>query len=531
MIAITNQIIKQAGLVLACAVIAACSADVENPPPLNSGEASAGNANFSKFVAIGDSLTAGYNDGTLYLTSQQNSFPNILAQQFAAVGGGEFSQPLVGDPTTQDGVVSGNLGGLVVAGNPILHPVTMENLFDTRFALNTQTESPERLDGPATIEVTNHLTGEFNNMGVPGMKSFHVAANGYGNPANLATFSANPYYVRFAQDTVNYLYINDLLSLAPSFVTLWLGNNDVLLYAAAGGYDDYASADAVDQNAANNTSPATYGPNDISHVDVVENSVNGILSVLKGANPDVQGVIANVPNIRSIPHFTVIPYNAIPMTADQAAQANAGFQAYNDGLDAVVGIAPGFTQEEADSRKIVFAEGANGAVILDQDLTDLTGIDPQLVSMRQANADDIIVFSAGQVLGTEAVPGDPTTVYGVGVPLEDKYVLIPSELSSIEGARTLYNVAIRDIANADDNFAFIDMEVLLAELNANGYDYGNGSVTSEFATGGMFSLDGIHPTGRGYAIVANEIINTINASFDANVYKVDPATYPTVLLK
>ena len=114
MIATKNKIFKLAGVAFTCAVIAACSADVSNPPPLNSGTASAGNADFTKFVAIGDSLTAGYADGALYLLGQQNSFPNMLAQQFADVGGGAFTQPLVGD----------NLGGLLAGGIPLLHPVT-----------------------------------------------------------------------------------------------------------------------------------------------------------------------------------------------------------------------------------------------------------------------------------------------------------------------------------------------------------------------------------------------------------------------
>ena len=95
MIATKNKIFKLAGVAFTCAVITACAADVSNPPPLNSGSASAGNADFTKFVSIGDSLTAGYADGALYLLGQQNSFPGMLAQQFAAVGGGTFVQPFL----------------------------------------------------------------------------------------------------------------------------------------------------------------------------------------------------------------------------------------------------------------------------------------------------------------------------------------------------------------------------------------------------------------------------------------------------
>ena len=68
----------------------------------------AGTADFSTYVSIGNSLTAGFSDGTVFLAAQQNSFPTILSQQFNLVGGGgSFTQPLVND----------NFGGLALAGN------------------------------------------------------------------------------------------------------------------------------------------------------------------------------------------------------------------------------------------------------------------------------------------------------------------------------------------------------------------------------------------------------------------------------
>jgi len=79
-----------------------------------------------KFVSIGDSLTAGYADGALYKSGQENSFPATLAQQFSKVGGGEFTQPLMND----------DLGGLLFGGNP-----DPEN-FPTRLVLNVEPKNP-----------------------------------------------------------------------------------------------------------------------------------------------------------------------------------------------------------------------------------------------------------------------------------------------------------------------------------------------------------------------------------------------------
>ena len=47
-----------------------------------------GSADFTKYVAVGNSLTAGFADGGLYRDGQLNSYPSILAGQFATVGGG-----------------------------------------------------------------------------------------------------------------------------------------------------------------------------------------------------------------------------------------------------------------------------------------------------------------------------------------------------------------------------------------------------------------------------------------------------------
>ena len=64
-------------------LVVGCDTDIsgsfgEDPNP--------GSADFSAFVAFGDSFTAGYADGALYRHGQESSFPAIMAQQFALVG-------------------------------------------------------------------------------------------------------------------------------------------------------------------------------------------------------------------------------------------------------------------------------------------------------------------------------------------------------------------------------------------------------------------------------------------------------------
>ena len=56
-----------------------------------------GQADFTTYVAVGNSLTAGFQSSALRKVRQENSFPAILAAQFAEVGGGAFKQPLLAD--------------------------------------------------------------------------------------------------------------------------------------------------------------------------------------------------------------------------------------------------------------------------------------------------------------------------------------------------------------------------------------------------------------------------------------------------
>src|SRR5690606_25792096 len=220
-------------LFLVPVVLAGCSSDDESTGTEEEVIIISGSADFTKYVSIGNSLTAGYTDGALFIAGQENSFPNILAGQFALAGGGAFSQPLMND----------NMGGLLLAGNVIT---------ENRLFFNGA--GPERLPGTPTTDITNHLSGPFNNMGVPGAKIFHLLAPGYGNVAGVPTGQANPFYARFASSPTSTI-LADAISQQPTFFSLWIGNNDVLAYATSGG---------IGVNQAGNYDPSTYGGNDIT---------------------------------------------------------------------------------------------------------------------------------------------------------------------------------------------------------------------------------------------------------------------------
>src|SRR5687768_7872580 len=90
--------------------------------------ATAGTADFSKFIALGSSYTAGFQAGALFNAGQESSLPKLLATQFACVGGGAFNQPTIGSTHGYNIFVSPNpipsgagfttLGRFLLQGTP-----------------------------------------------------------------------------------------------------------------------------------------------------------------------------------------------------------------------------------------------------------------------------------------------------------------------------------------------------------------------------------------------------------------------------
>lgn len=464
----------------------------------------AGSADFSNYVAIGNSLTAGFSDNALFIAGQEASFPNMLASNFELVGGGDFEIPFMAD----------NLGGATLDGIPVA---------GNRFILVFLPEgpSPVQVEGIGTTEISEKLTGPFNNMGVPGAKSYELLAPGYGSVTGVGLGTANPYFARFSSSEAATV-IGDAVAQGPSFFTLWAGSNDILLYATNGG-------SGVDQTG--NLDPSTYGRNDITDPNVLAGSLDGMLQALTANG--AEGAIANLPNVTDIPFFTTVPFNPVPLDEATAALLNQSYAAYNAGVEGALNFLVTqmqISQEDADleiaRRTISFSAGdTNAVVLLDEDLTDLTAINPALINMRQSTPEDLLVLTSRTFIGSLANEADPTSINGVAIPLADQWVLTPEEQGAVETALMAYNQTIEALATAYD-LALVDANGLLSELNANGLTQTDGSVvTSTFGTGGGFSLDGVHPAPRGYAILANAFIDAINEKYGSNLPGVEPLDF------
>jgi hypothetical protein len=495
-------------LLLVSLTFVACNSDDDAVTVVDSSDGlplTAGTADFSKYVALGDSFAAGFSDNALFIRGQQGAYPNILAQQFTTVGGGTFTTPLSND----------NIGGLLLGGNVISGP---------RLYLNSES-LPVPVAGVPTTEVTAHLTGSFNNLGVPGAKSFHLMAPGYGNPAGVAAGTANPYFARFASSATTTV-LADAISQNPTFFSLWIGGNDELGYATAGG-----------DPAVNPLTPtATF---DATYKALISQLVTG----------GKKGVIANLPVITTLPYFSVIKYNQLTQVnltvegVNQVSTLNA--QLYGPLHNALAFLGQG------DRIKLLAATGNNPMLMVDENLTDLSaslknvlmggGLDATTATVlgqvfgkaRQTVPTDLICLSASARIGkTPTVAADgiaspsPTLgQLGVTFPLPDRYVLLPSEVAEIQVATTAYNLTIKEAADAN-NLAFVDAKSIMEQLGTpNGIVADNFTMTSTFVTGGTFSLDGVHPSPRGYALIANKFIEAINLKYGSNVKGVNLGNY------
>lgn len=493
-------------LLLASLSFVACDNNDDDGDALAEIPITPGSASFSKYVALGDSFAAGYSDGALFKKAQETSYVNILAEQFMPAGGVAITTPFMVD----------NTGGFSNGGVQVPQ-------FATRLYFDAKTKSPVNVSGISGTPITAHLSGQFSNLGVPGAKSYHLIAPGYGNLAGVfaSPATASPYFSRFSSSSTTTV-LADALAQSPTFFSLFIGGNDVLGFATTGG----DGSDPI-------TPTATF---DFAYNTLVTNlTANG-----------AKGVVGNLPYITTLPHFTTVPYNPLTasvlglgnVTMGEGAIAALNTQLYGPLKQALTAFNAG------DRINLLSATAANPLLISDESLPNLSAqltlaftsslgatnaaIYGQIFGQaRQATKADLVLLSTKAVIAASTGYPAPLDKFGVTFPLLDKHILIPSEIEAVKVATDAYNVTIASIAEAK-GLAFVDTKSAMAQLALTGVRFGNFQMTASYATGGAFSLDGVHPTPRGYAFIANLFIDAINVKYGATLRKVDLAQYQTL---
>jgi phospholipase/lecithinase/hemolysin len=370
--------------------------------------AMAAGADLSRLVVIGDSLSAGFQNGSLLDRQQVNGYASLIAAQ----AGTALPLPLIAEPGIP------NVLQLVAASPlPVVTPAPGVSSGRTNPAVQ-----PFNLAVPGAA-VRDALTHR------PDPAFDDLADVVLGLPGLFAGISRSQ--IEWAE------------ALAPTTVIAWIGNMDALGAVIAG---DTSALTPVEQ---------------------FEEDYDELLRRLRATGAAV--VVGNIPDV------TVIPY-------------------------------------------LVPAEGLASALGLPLDVaTALLGI------------------GAGDFVTLDAFPAIQSILLGLAPgPLAGEWILDAGEIDAIRRATAAFNVIIASRAAAR-GAAVVDVHALFEGVRARGMVAHGQRLTANYL-GGLFSLDGIHPTDTGYAILANAFIHILNTRFAAGippmaiveVAKTDPLVLPGV---
>lgn len=463
-----------------------CETDVENPNdvyPRPFVEVDSGDADFSTYVAMGEGITAGMTDNSLFIAGQANSYPNIMAGVMSMAGGGEFTQPYVND----------NVGGMLVGGQQFWFP-----------RLYFDGAGPANVTGNVTTEATSTVPGPYNNMAFPFVNGIHMVAPGYGSIAALSQGLANPWFVR-AASSEGTTVLGDAAGQMPTFVTLVPGND----FAGYAGFGASGLAGILD----------------VSGSQGMLVGVGATLQTLAAMVPN--GVVTTLPDPTNTAQWNTVTYNSIPLDQATADQINSAFTAYNGGLLLAQSFGLLTAEEVANRTLATRVAGNNPILIQDETLTDLSPFGIPLPLMRDANANDKISLFAGTVLGQPADPNNPLSIIGVTAPLEDQFTLMASEIEYIQSELNTANTAI--VASVPSGWALFDLAGLYNDIVTTGVMEDDFMMTGDLVFGGFFSLDGYHPTSRGSALIAKKMMEAIDATWGStlSISNLDIGDYPT----
>lgn len=430
-----------------------------------------GTASYERFVTIGNSITAGYQSGALYESAQKYAYGNLIAKQV----GSSFAMPIYSDPGTG--------GRMELTG------------FD--FATST----PTITTNPATGAPTNiNYAAPYNNLGVPGALLYDVLnATNSTNCASGLAGKPNPMFDLILRNSALNLgsQFAQAKVLNPTLVTLWIGNNDVLGFATSGGFSPAAPTVAA-------TFDALY---------------RFLADSLKSLNTKV--VVANIPDVTAIPFFNTIGPK-LAVGTPWKAKGITGLYYQRHGATAMDATA------KVDSLGLL-----TGTV----DLTLPAGSFAAFLGDTTGAAWTAIAAYL-KIPVAYVKPAFVVTAYPFGFhplnPLPDVLVLDASEIAIAKTATLNFNTSIDSLAR-NRGFGFVNVNSFFNQIRAKDYTggtyYGGMKFTTGYISGGLFTLDGVHPSNHAHAIIANEFIKVINSKWGGSIPMVDVASIvPSLIL-
>ncbi len=364
---------------------------------------------FTSYVALGNSITAGFQAAGINATTQSQSYAVVLASGMKT----PFSIPALRDPGCPppiDNIITGHRVG---------------DASETTCALRS---APQ---GQSVI----------NNVAVPG-----AFASDPTDPLAAGADNALSTFILGGKTQVQ-----RALDANPTFVSVWIGNNDILPAALSG---ILAPVEGI--------SPG------VTDVQAFADSYNAMLDALTAKGTIKGGVLIGVVNAAAAPIF-------IPGAAILNPQVKAAAEAF-----------------------------VGRPLTVDASCTSTTQslIDFRLLSVIRAGAQPDTIACA------------PTAP---GAPLGNIFVLDAGEIAALTQVVDGYNAAIQARAT-ELGWAYFDPNPALAQLRASGAIPVIPDLTQPAsAFGAYISLDGVHPSGAGQALLADLIAAAINDKYGTNL--------------
>ncbi len=418
---------------------------------------------FSKVVALGNSLTAGFQSSGLCECMQPQSIPNLIARQMGKAAE-EFQQPIIHEP----GIGS-------TPGKGHLHLV------------NGRIVAPDLTEPPQAMLLNAALPRPYDNLGVPGAMLRDVL---HATDAATSASKTNSFFniVLRNPNLGNTTQLQQAITLNPSLVLLWIGNNDVLGAAVNGG------------------NPALITP----QADF-QTQFTTLLTELH-AKTNAKIIMANIPYVTDIPYFNTMdiifrPIPALGISQSVPVVFDAMFQPVDFDASANFLYVPLLTEEKNVAHLTLPALSAYQTGL---------GI-PNAAALMQMGLPEAQAQALEQ--GMKAAGLNPT-----GQPLPGTMSLTATENFTIKQAVDGFNSTMQALA-AQFHIPLVDANAMLSKLNSSGTEGFSGRFVLLDPANTAFSLDGVHPNDGGYAIMANAFIEKINAAFQLAIPKLNPTEF------
>ncbi|MDP2362405.1 MAG: hypothetical protein Q8M94_01410, partial [Ignavibacteria bacterium] len=270
------------------------------------------------------------------------------------------------------------------------------------------------------------------------------------------------------------------------------GNNDVLGYATSGGF-----------------SPAA--PTSVAQFNQL---FGGIMQGLK-QYADVSGakvVVGNIPSVTAIPFFTTV------------------------GPQMAAGIPWGYLTSQGAPGLFIQKHGETVNPTSFTDSISLANFSVLITLKGSSYASPSILGQPGgkfyRDFGFPGLPAgiDTTKPFGFHPqnPWPDALILDAGEITVAQNAVTSFNATIAALANSN-GFGLVDINTVFNQIRQNdaaGTVINGIKFRTTYVSGGLFSLDGVHPSNQAHGIIANEFIKVVNTKYGAKIPLVDVASIP-----